>query len=74
MFGSLGLPELLIIFAIWLSYSLFTGTLRSYVPVTLTADRSGLVMETNAKVKLNGVQVGKVVAISGGNSESAHPV
>ncbi|CAM3673078.1 MCE family protein [Mycobacterium frederiksbergense] len=65
---------ILIITAIWLSYSLFTGTLRSYVPVTLTADRSGLVMETNAKVKLNGVQVGKVVAISGGDSESVAPV
>ena len=28
------------------------------VPVTLTSDRSGLVMETDAKVKLRGVQVG----------------
>ncbi|OPE46315.1 MlaD family protein, partial [Mycolicibacterium diernhoferi] len=65
---------ILVIAAIWLSYSLFTGTLRSYVPVTLTADRSGLVMETNAKVKLNGVQVGRVVGISGGNAESVHPV
>ena len=36
---------------IWLTYALFVGTFRSYVPVTLTSDRSGLVMETNAKVK-----------------------
>jgi phospholipid/cholesterol/gamma-HCH transport system substrate-binding protein len=52
--------------AIWLTYALFAGTLRSYVPVTLTSDRSGLVMETNAKVKLRGVQVGRVAAITGG--------
>ena len=51
---------------IWLSYALFAGTLRSEVPVTLTSDRAGLVMETNAKVKLRGVQVGRVAAISGG--------
>lgn len=38
----------------------FTGTLRSYVPVTLTADRSGLVMDTGAKVMMRGVQVGRV--------------
>lgn len=63
-----------VIAAIWLSYSLFTGSLRSTVPVTLTADRSGLVMETNAKVKMRGVQVGRVVAISGGDSEAASPV
>jgi phospholipid/cholesterol/gamma-HCH transport system substrate-binding protein len=38
----------------------FTGSLNAYVPVTLTADRSGLVMEPGAKVKLRGVQVGVV--------------
>ncbi|HEX9832720.1 MAG TPA: MCE-family protein MCE3A, partial [Mycobacterium sp.] len=26
----------------------FRGTFRSYVPVTLSSDRTGLVMETNA--------------------------
>ena len=59
---------LVVIFAvlIWLSYALFAGTLRSTVPVTLTSDRSGLVMETNAKVKMRGVQVGRVAAIAGG--------
>jgi phospholipid/cholesterol/gamma-HCH transport system substrate-binding protein len=51
---------------VWLTYALFAGTLRSFVPVTLTSDRAGLVMETNAKVKLRGVQVGRVAAISGG--------
>ena len=34
--------------------------LEVLVPVTLTSDRAGLVMETNAKVKLRGVQVGRV--------------
>ncbi|BBY01079.1 MCE family protein [Mycobacterium seoulense] len=38
----------------------FSGALRSYVPVTLTADRSGLVMDTGAKVMMRGVQVGRV--------------
>lgn len=41
----------------------FNGTLRSYVPVTLTADRSGLVMDAGAKVMLRGVQVGRVSQI-----------
>ncbi|BBX53107.1 MCE family protein [Mycolicibacterium poriferae] len=45
----------------------FTGTFRSYVPVTLTADRGGLVMETGARVKMRGVQVGRVGGIEGGN-------
>jgi phospholipid/cholesterol/gamma-HCH transport system substrate-binding protein len=42
----------------------FAGTFRSYVPVTLTSDRSGLILETNAKVKLRGVQVGRVSQVS----------
>ena len=57
----------LVIAAIWLTYALFTGTLKKFVPVTLTSDRSGLVMESNAKVKLRGVQVGRVAAIDGGS-------
>jgi phospholipid/cholesterol/gamma-HCH transport system substrate-binding protein len=44
----------------------FNGTFRSYVPVTLTSDRAGLVMETNAKVVLRGVQVGRVSQIGAG--------
>lgn len=41
----------------------YSGTFRSYVPVTLTSDRSGLVMETGARVKLLGVDVGQVAQI-----------
>ncbi len=43
----------------------FAGVGTSYVPVTLKADRSGLVMETDAKVKMRGVEVGRVRDISG---------
>ena len=64
---------LVVVFAvlIWLSYALFAGTLRSEVPVTLTSDRAGLVMETNAKVKMRGVQVGRVAAIGLGGEGGA---
>ncbi|HEX9831963.1 MAG TPA: MCE family protein [Mycobacterium sp.] len=43
----------------------FSGTFRPYVPVTVTADRAGLVMETGARVKMRGVQVGRVGRIEG---------
>lgn len=46
-----------------LTAMLFSGTLRSYEPLTLVSDRAGLVMEDGAKVKLRGVQVGEVTNI-----------
>lgn len=45
---------------------IFAGTFEAFVPVTLTSDRSGLVMESGAKVKLRGVEVGRVAGIEGG--------
>jgi phospholipid/cholesterol/gamma-HCH transport system substrate-binding protein len=42
----------------------FAGTFSSYVPVTLTSDRAGLVMEPGARVKMRGVQVGRVAQIT----------
>ncbi|GLP74667.1 MCE-family protein MCE3A [Mycobacterium antarcticum] len=45
----------------------FAGVGKSYVPVTLESDRSGLVMETDAKVKMRGVEVGRVRDIVGRN-------
>ena len=45
----------------------FLGTFRSSVPVTLTSERSGLVLETGAKVKMRGVDVGRVRDIEGGH-------
>lgn len=47
--------------------AVFAGTFDRYVPVTLTSDRAGLVMETGAKVKLRGVQVGRVASVAGGS-------
>ncbi|GAT14046.1 MCE family protein [Mycolicibacterium thermoresistibile] len=46
--------------------TLFAGTFRRYVPVSLTADRTGLVLEKGAKVRMRGVDVGRVGAIEGG--------
>jgi phospholipid/cholesterol/gamma-HCH transport system substrate-binding protein len=56
-----------IIAATWLTTVFFRGTFKPYVPVTLTSARAGLVMETGAKVKLRGVQVGNVAQISSGS-------
>ncbi|WP_099023828.1 MCE family protein [Mycolicibacterium palauense] len=50
--------------------AVFAGTFRSVVPVTLTAERSGLVMATNAKVKMRGVEVGRVKDIRGGGGRA----
>jgi phospholipid/cholesterol/gamma-HCH transport system substrate-binding protein len=41
----------------------FSGTLNTYIPLTLVSDRAGLVMEPGAKVKLRGVQIGQVASI-----------
>src|SRR5271170_6309550 len=49
----------------------FRGTFRSYVPVTLTSDRAGLVLETNGKVMLRGVQVGRVSQIGEGKNQAS---
>ena len=52
---------------ILLTVALFRGTFSPYVPVTLSSDRAGLVMDPGGKVKLRGVQVGRVAAARGGN-------
>lgn len=49
-----------------LTLGAFNRDFRSYATVTLTSDRAGLVMEPGAKVKLRGVQVGRVSAIQPG--------
>ncbi|MEB3980054.1 MCE family protein [Mycobacterium sp. 663a-19] len=43
--------------------NLFRGGFTSDVPVTVLSQRAGLVMNPGAKVKLHGVQVGRVVSI-----------
>jgi phospholipid/cholesterol/gamma-HCH transport system substrate-binding protein len=49
------------------SFALFNRSFTSYVPVTLTSDRSGLMTESGATVKMRGVAVGEVGAIIGGS-------
>lgn len=51
---------------VWVCSASFAGGLTSFVPVTLTSDRAGLVMESGAKVKMRGVQVGQVAGVEGG--------
>ena len=53
---------------LWLCGAAFAGALNRTVPVLLTADRSGLVMEAGAKVKLRGVPVGRVAGIEPGTN------
>ncbi|OBF01136.1 MCE-family protein MCE3A [Mycolicibacterium elephantis] len=43
----------------------FNRSFTPTVPVTLTSERAGLVMEPYAKVKMRGVEVGRVAMISG---------
>ena len=42
------------------------GHLPLHGPVTLISDRAGLVMDSGAKVKMRGVQVGQVGRVTGG--------
>jgi phospholipid/cholesterol/gamma-HCH transport system substrate-binding protein len=42
---------------------MYAGSFKSYDRVTLTADRSGLVMEPGADVKMRGVEVGRVASL-----------
>ncbi len=58
-FGMVAVITLIVALAV----ALFRGTFTPTVPVTVLTDRAGLVMNPDAKVKLNGVQVGKVDSI-----------
>ena len=49
---------------ITLSMALFAGKLTPSVSVILASDRAGLVMNPGARVKMRGVQVGRVAGIS----------
>jgi phospholipid/cholesterol/gamma-HCH transport system substrate-binding protein len=60
----LGLISIVIVCLIFaLAVGLFQGSFTKTVPVTVISERAGLVMNTDAKVKMRGVQVGKVAAI-----------
>jgi phospholipid/cholesterol/gamma-HCH transport system substrate-binding protein len=54
-----------------LTVVLFTGAARTFIPLTLVSDRSGLVMENGAKVKLRGVQVGEVDSIGAASNRAS---
>jgi virulence factor Mce-like protein len=59
--GLLTVLTLVLIFAV--AVGLFRDSFKKTVPVTVISDRAGLVMYPEAKVKLNGAQVGKVASI-----------
>lgn len=44
---------------------LYNGSLKSVVPITVASNRSGLIMESGAKVMMSGVQVGHVTGVTG---------
>lgn len=52
-----------LILVVIVSVGLFQDSFTKSVPVTVVADRAGLVMYPNAKVKMNGAPVGKVESI-----------
>ncbi len=60
----LGLASILVVVAIVaVAINLFRGGFTTSVPVTIISDRAGLVMNPDARVKMRGVQVGKVASI-----------
>jgi virulence factor Mce-like protein len=60
----LGLATVVVIAGIFaLAVGLFQGSFTETVPVTVISQRAGLVMNADAKVKMRGVQVGKVASI-----------
>jgi phospholipid/cholesterol/gamma-HCH transport system substrate-binding protein len=56
---------------VFVTMSLFFGTFTPSVPVTLTSERTGLVMDDGAKVKMRGVLVGRVSSIEGGKDAAS---
>src|ERR1700756_1527514 len=59
-----GLVSVAVIAAvIAVAVGLFQGSFTESVPVTVLSPRAGLVMNADAKVKMRGVQVGKVDSI-----------
>lgn len=60
-----GLAAIVAIVAIVaLAIGLFRGSFTKTVPVTVVSDRAGLVMNPDAKVKMRGVEVGRVASIA----------
>ena len=53
-----------IVAVVALAIALFRGDFTKTVPVTVVSDRAGLVMNPDAKVKMRGVEVGRVASIA----------
>ncbi len=54
-----------------LTVALFNRSFTPHEVVTLTSDRSGVMLEPGSKVKLRGVDIGQVAAVSGGRDNVA---
>jgi phospholipid/cholesterol/gamma-HCH transport system substrate-binding protein len=52
-----------VVVIVGVALGLFQGSFTESVPVTVLSQRAGLVMNADAKVKMRGVQVGKVASI-----------
>ncbi|WP_077087803.1 MCE family protein [Mycobacterium rhizamassiliense] len=61
LLGLVTVVSICLIFAV--AVGLFQGSFTESVPVTVISERAGLVMNADAKVKMRGVQVGKVASI-----------
>ncbi len=61
LLGLITVAIICVIFAV--AVGLFQGSFTPTVPVTVISQRAGLVMNKDAKVKMRGVQVGKVASI-----------
>jgi phospholipid/cholesterol/gamma-HCH transport system substrate-binding protein len=61
LLGLITVVSICLIFAV--AVGLFQGSFTETVPVTVISQRAGLVMNSDAKVKMRGVQVGKVASI-----------
>jgi virulence factor Mce-like protein len=61
LLGLITVAIICVIFAV--AVGLFQGSFTPTVPVTVISQRAGLVMNNDAKVKMRGVQVGKVASI-----------
>lgn len=61
LLGLITVAIVCVIFAV--AVGLFKGSFTETVPVTVISQRAGLVMNKEAKVKMRGVQVGKVASI-----------
>jgi phospholipid/cholesterol/gamma-HCH transport system substrate-binding protein len=69
---SAGLAAVVVIAGIVaVTVGLFQGSFAQTVPVTVMSPRAGLVMNKDAKVKMRGVQVGKVASIDPGPNGQA---